>query len=131
MIKKEKREVTVTIADYFDFKFEFDTDSKTEKICNEINNFWGGNIERLENADNCIYNCVGRMIANEIIRLQLKSSFYCGENNAIIAFNDGIEGFYPIDGSYGIKLTYCDDFELNDLDVEFKQEVKEVRNEIK
>lgn len=118
-----KREVTVTIADYFDFKVEFDTNIETEQICNEINNFWGGGVERLENADNCIYNCVTRLIANEIIRLQMKSSFYCGESNAIKAFNEGIEGFYPIDGSCGIKLIYCDDFELNDLDVEFKQNI--------
>lgn len=122
-MSKEKREVTVTIADCFDFKVEFDINSKTEKICNEINNFWGGNEDRLEAANNCIYNCVTRLIANEIIRLQMKSSFYCGEDAAIKEFNKGIEGFYPIDGSYGIKLIYCDDFELNDLDVEFKQNI--------
>ncbi len=122
-MSKEKREVTVTIADYFDFKVEFDINSKTEEVCNEINNFWGGNEDRLEAANNCIYNCVTRLIANEIIRLQMKSSFYCGEDAALKAFSEGIEGFYPIDGSYGIKLTHCEDFELNDLDVEFKQNI--------
>ena len=51
----------------------------------------------------------------------MKSSIYCGVVAAIKAFNDGIEGFPVIDGREGIKLIYCDDFELDDLNVEFKE----------
>lgn len=71
-------------------------------------------------AQDCIYKCVTRLIAHEIIRLQMKSSFYCGVNATKEAFNGGIEGFPPIDGSCGIELIYCDDFELRDLDVFFE-----------
>ncbi|WP_418186765.1 DUF2528 family protein [Aliarcobacter lanthieri] len=114
------KKITVEIAGIFDYTVEFDINSKTEEICNKINNFWSEGNGRLEAANGCIYSCVTRLIANEIIRLQLKSPFYREKEVVIEAFSDGIKGFYPIDGRYGIKLIYCDDFELNDLDVEFK-----------
>ena len=120
----KKIEVKVTFVDVFDVVVVFDENEETYKICHEINNFWSGANDRLNEAQDCIYKCVTRLIAHEIIRLQMKSSFYCGEDAAEKAFNEGIEGFYPIDGSYGIKLTYCDDFELNDLDVFFERTTK-------
>lgn len=114
--------VTVTYEDIFDVRIIFDDNEETKKNCNEINDFWSGAGNRLSDANGCIYRCVTRLIANEIIRLHMKSSFYCGVDAAIKAFNDGIEGFFPIDGSFGIKLDDCDDFELNDLDVCFENE---------
>ncbi len=120
----KKIEVTVTYIDVVDIKIVFDDTPETQKICHEINNFWGGSKNRLEDVDNCIYKCVSRLIGNEIIRLHMKSSFYCGVNAAIKAFNEGIEGFPSIDGQYGIKLEYCDDFELSDLDVDFSVKEK-------
>lgn len=112
-----KIEVTVTYQDIVDIKLIFDDNEDTKKISHEMNDFWSGNKDRLKDADDDIYKCVSKLIANEIIRLHMKSSFYCGVDAAVKAFEDGIEGFYPIDGSYGIKLEYCDDFELSDLEV--------------
>lgn len=117
----QRIEVNITFVDVFDFKVVFDENEETYKLCHEINNFWGGSEDRLSDAQECIYKCVTRLIAHEIIRLQMKSSFYCGVNAAKEAFNYGIEGFPPIDGSNGIELIYCDDFELIDLDVFFER----------
>ncbi len=114
-------EVNITFVDVFDFKVVFDENEETYKLCHEINNFWGGSKVRLSDAQGCIYRCVTRLVAHEIIRLQMKSSFYCGVDAAIKAFNSGIEGFPSIDGSSGIELIYCDDFELTYLDVDFSR----------
>lgn len=103
----------------------FNEDKETYKLCHEINNFWSGNESRLYEAEECIYKCVARLIAEEIIRLQMKSSFYCGIDAAIKAFKEGIEGFPLIDGSQGIELDYCDDFEFSYLDIDFKRETIE------
>ncbi len=116
-----KIEINITFVDIFDFKVVFNENEETYKLCHEINNFWGGSEDRLSDTQECIYKCVTRLIAHEIIRLQMKSSFYCGVNAAIKAFTSGIEGFPPIDGSSGIELIYCDDFELTDLDVDFSR----------
>ncbi|KLE01908.1 DUF2528 family protein [Aliarcobacter butzleri] len=121
----KKIEVKVTLADVNDFIIIFDENEETYKLCHEINDFWSGNKDRLYDAQECIYKCVARLIAHEIIRLQMKSSFYCGEDAAIKAFKEGIEGFPPIDGSCGIKLKYCEDFELKDLDVFFERKTIE------
>lgn len=121
----KKIEVKVTLADVNDFIVVFDENEETYKLCHEINNFWSGSEDRLYDAQECIYKCVSRLIAHEIIRLQMKSSFYCGEDAAIKAFKEGIEGFPPLDGSCGIKLKYCDDFELGDLDVSFERKTIE------
>ncbi|MDN5069507.1 DUF2528 family protein [Aliarcobacter butzleri] len=121
----KKIEVKVTLADVNDFIIIFDENEETYKLCHEINDFWSGNKDRLYDAQECIYKCVARLIAHEIIRLQMKSSFYCGEDAAIKAFKEGIEGFPPIDGSCGIKLKYCEDFELKDLDVSFERKTIE------
>lgn len=98
------------------------TISQRKKICHAINNFWGNSEDRLNKADDCIYQCVTRMIADEIIKLQMRTSLFYGVEAAIKAFTEGIEGFCPIDGSYGIKLDYCDDFELESLFVQYKKE---------
>jgi hypothetical protein len=120
-VMDKKIEVKVTFIDVFDVVVVFDENEETYKMCHEINNFWGGNEDRLSDAQDCIYKCVARLIAHEIIRLQMKSYFYSGEDAAIKEFNKGIEGFPSIDGSMGIKLKYCDDFELKDLDVSFER----------
>lgn len=117
----KKVEVKITFADVVDFKVVFDENEETHNLCHEINNFWSRSEDRLSDAQDCIYKCVTRLIAHEIIRLQMKSSFYCGEDAAKKAFNDGIEGFPSIDGTQGIELIYCDDFELRDLDVFFER----------
>lgn len=108
----KKIEVKITFIDVFDVVVVFDENEETYKNCHEINNFWSGSEDRLSDAQDCICKCVTRLIAHEIIRLQMQSSFYCGVDAAIKAFNDGIEGFYPIDGRHGIELIYCDNFNL-------------------
>lgn len=120
---EDKIQIILTYADHFDVKVTFNKDDETKKICHATNDFWGGSEDRLSESDDCIYKCVTRLIADEIIKLQMRTSFNCGEESVIKAFNEGIEGFYPIDGTCGIKLDYCDDFELRYLDVEY--EIKE------
>ncbi len=117
---EEKIKVTLTYQNSFDVRVVFNKDDETKKLCHATNDFWGGSESRLTDAEDCIYKCVTRLIADEIIKLQMKTSFNCGEESAIKAFDEGIEGFPPIDGSWGIKLEYCDDFELNHLDVDYE-----------
>jgi len=116
----EKIIVQATYENVFEVRVSFAKDDKTKEICHAINNFWGDAEGRLDDANGCIYSCVTKLISKEIARLQMKSSFYCGERAAMDAFNSGIEGFYPIDGSCGIELEYFDDFELNDFYVDFE-----------
>ena len=116
----KKTKVTVTYENIFDVRVVFNNDEETKERCKLINDFWGGAEDRLDNADGCIFKCATKLIANEIIKLQMKSSFYCGEDAAVKAFDEGIEGFYPIDGSCGIKLEYCDDFIIDDFSVDFE-----------
>lgn len=118
----EKVKVTVEFPNYFEVKVEFDKNQKTFDLCQEVNNFWTGAEQRLCDAEECIYQCVTRLIAHEIIRLHCRSYFYTGVENAIKAFNDGIEGFPSIDGSCGIKLIYCDDFDLDEFSVDYYRE---------
>lgn len=117
-----KIRITIEYEHMFDVSIDFLDNEETKKTCHFINDFWGGEKERLEKADGCIYKCATRLIANEIIRLQMRSSFYCGIDAPKEAFNKGIEGFYPIDGTHGIELYAVDDFELNDLDFSFSKE---------
>jgi len=115
-----KIEVSIDIGDHFEVVIVFLDNEETKRICNEINKFWSNSHIRLSEANDCIFKCVTKLIAKEIIRLQMQTSFNCGVHAAIKAFNDGIEGFYPIDGSYGIELYYCDDFEIDYLETYFK-----------
>jgi len=100
----------------FEVQLEFKQDKETKVILYEMNNFWIGADERLQDAKGCIYTTVSKLIAIEILRLQCWSGFYSNENIVIDKFNEGIEGFYPIDGSVGIKLIYTDSVELERLD---------------
>ncbi|PHO09762.1 hypothetical protein CPG37_07025 [Malaciobacter canalis] len=93
----------------FDYEFSvtigFEDNEETLKRLDEINSFWTNSKQRLKDANGCIKRVVARLIAIQILRLQAQSSFYESEPLIKEKFQSGdLEGFYPIDGSFGMEL---------------------------
>lgn len=99
---------------YWECTIEFDTEIFTEELLQECLDFFSWEYD--EEGD--LYEEYARKIAKNILRLLIVADLGSIESR----FKE-LEGFPPIDGSYGIKLIDVDNFEFEDID--FTCELKE------
>lgn len=102
IIKTEKYIIELDVD--FEMTIEIVQNETTLKILHKINNFWSGSKLRLSHFNMCIEKTVCNLIAREVFRLQTTTDMYADLDLVIKAFERDIEGFYPLDGSYGIKI---------------------------
>jgi hypothetical protein len=100
-----KKEYQLTYADGYEMRVEIDHSILTEEKLHELNNFWGGARERL--IRDSVLNAVLKMLcstfmAESVDRMDVEAAFNSGE----------IEGWPPLDGSWGIKLLDYEPFEF-------------------
>ncbi|MFG0647732.1 DUF2528 family protein [Leclercia adecarboxylata] len=92
-----------------ELEVEIDHDVVTEEMLHEINNFWSDAEYRLGRQDS-ILNTVLIMLAKEALLLALSEGY--NTRGVVAAFDwdegNGIEGWPPMDGSQGIKITSVD-----------------------
>lgn len=107
-----KKRYQLTYADGYDMVVEIDHSILTEEKLHVLNNFWGGAATRL--LRDTVLDAVLKMLCAQ----------FMGESveylNAKQRFNEGkVEGWPPLDGSYGIKLVSYDnfEFEMDNVDV--------------
>lgn len=107
----------------YDFKstlqVEIDHSVMTESKLHDLNGFWGGAKERIEDEEN-VLNAVLKMLAAHVMCLIVEyryntkgivSLFDWGERNG------GQEGWPRMDGSHGIKIISTEDFEFSSSDM--------------
>ncbi len=98
------KKYTIELDCDFEMNIGISQDEDTKKRLQEINDFWSGSEDRLLNFSGDIYKTVCSLIAKEVVRLQSITSFNSTKESIIEVFNEGIEGFYPLDGSEGIEI---------------------------
>jgi hypothetical protein len=100
-----KKQYRLTYADGYEMKVEIDHSILTEEKLHELNNFWS-------NAESRLIRCT---VLDAVLKM-LCSTFMAESVerfDPVAAFNSGeIEGWPPLDGSWGIKLLDYDPFEF-------------------
>lgn len=86
--------------------FEVDDEKLTEQLAAEINNFWSGDIDRLDNSEGSVIDAALKLYAVECFQLVAFNNFY-DEEYVTRKFDwsrgEGVEGF-PSFSDAGIKL---------------------------
>ncbi len=85
----------------------------TEKLLHEINGFWGGDDDRLFEADDDVLTAVLRMLV--VMVAQESIEYYWGVETQLKT--KPLEGWPPLDGSYGITLISASRFEFDDSEI--------------
>ena len=87
--------------------FEVDTEKFTEKEANELLNFfvweWDKNNDPVDEAL--------KKYAFTAIRVATKGDY---NTNGVKDEFDDMEGYYPVDGSFGIKLIYAEGYQFDE-----------------
>ena len=100
--------------DKIDVVIEIDNEKVTNKDLHEINNFWSGSDDRVDEEDGSVLNAVLKMLANVIFSNQLYYGF--GTSGSIRKFDwdkEGVEGWPKMDGSMGFKIISVDDADFD------------------
>jgi len=97
-----------------DVRIEIDHDLITDELLHEINNFWGGAEERIE-EEGSVLNAVLKLLAQEALSEQVRSLYNVAEEFK----TEPPEGWPKLDGSCGIKLLSCDEvtFDRDDMTI--------------
>lgn len=97
-----KKIYNLSYADGFEMRVEIDHSILTEEKAHELNNFWSGARERVLEHGSAL-NAVMVMLCVEFMSQIIEVMDPVG------AFNSGrIEGWPPLDGSWGIRLVTHD-----------------------
>lgn len=120
-----KDKYIVELDGNFEMTVEIKNDESTLKVLHEINNFWSGSKSRLSSAKGCIDTAVLKLIAGEVVRFQARTAFNEDLDSVLKEFNGGIEGYYPMDGSFGIEIIDIEiPFSPSDLDFDVNKATK-------
>ncbi|MCW2478862.1 DUF2528 family protein [Candidatus Symbiopectobacterium sp. NZEC135] len=109
-----------------DLIVDVDLDIVTEDSLNVINNFWSDSSWRLNDANGNLLFAVLKMLAQQCFQMVTAHGF--NANGLIHQFDwdggNGMEGWPPMDGSYGFKIISCDEleFDMGDITVSEVQE---------
>ncbi|WP_416440419.1 DUF2528 family protein [Leeuwenhoekiella sp. A16] len=94
-------------------KFEVDTEKFTPQLANDTLTFFLWDYDK--NGDP-----VDEAVRKYALRAIIESTLHDHNTEGVIAdFNDG-EGFYPIDGSCGIKLLHVEGYTFDENKLEVK-----------
>lgn len=116
-IKKYIVEWPSHLESYAEMHIEVDHDVMTEKQLHEINNFWSGADYRLKESGGSVLNAVLAHLAAAAMNVAVEC--YVNTEGVVEEFNgDGREGWPPMDGSEGFKITYVnvsEVFQIEDM----------------
>jgi hypothetical protein len=102
-----KKQYQLTYADGYDMTVEVDHSILTDEKAHELNNFWSGAQDRIDRRRGDIIETVLTMLCVEFMQLSVEHL------DPEAAFNNGeVEGWPPLDGSWGIKLVHYEPFEF-------------------
>lgn len=92
-----------------ELEVEIDHDVMTDEKLNEINNFWSNADYRLQRQGS-VLNAVLVMLAKEALLIALSQNYntYGVVSEFDWSKGEGVEGWPPMDGSEGIKITSVD-----------------------
>ncbi len=98
-------------------KFEVNTEIFTEVEAQETLDFFTWDYDKDENP-------IDAIMKKYAIKVIEEATFHNYSTYGVIsAFNDK-EGFFKLDGSEGIKLTYVEEFEFDEEDLEMEITIK-------
>jgi hypothetical protein len=101
-----KKQYQLTYADGYDMTVEVDHSILTDEKAHELNNFWSGAEDRVFEHGSALL-AVLTMLCVEFMALSVERM------DPEAAFNSGeVEGWPPLDGSWGIKLVDYEPFEF-------------------
>lgn len=109
------KKISLTYLNGLETILEFD--EKSEKFCHEINGLRPNSQKRLEEANNDIFVCIARMIAET--KMMEGLSKYCAvlyQNHEKLLRQIG-----ELDGSRGIKLLKSDNIDISQIEVKDKK----------
>lgn len=101
--------------------YEIDHNLLTEEKIHEINEFWMDHESRIDGSGSALAGVLS-MLTRVILPMQ---AYYGWTTYGVIdefdfkTGNGGIEGWPPLDGSYGIKLIRADGFEFDEDEMTF------------
>lgn len=105
----------VCYNDYYVFAWEIDlNNSKATESIKQSVEFWTGWEHRLELNDGDYITTFFKQITIEVIRESFANNY---NKKGVISAIGRREGYPPIDGSQGIKLIRCDNFDIEDKDL--------------
>lgn len=107
-----KKRYSLLYAIQFEVVVEIDDTICTDELLHEINNFWSGAEDRLDDSDGDVTLAVLKMLCTMCLRVST-SSFVV----PYLTHSHNEEGWPVLDGSWGIKLISVDDFEFEDSEV--------------
>lgn len=94
---------------------EVDHDILNDELLHEINNFWFDAEHRLAACNGNILKVVLRLLATAAIREEITS------RGGVSSFVDGeMEGWPPLDGTFGIRLIKVEELTFEDSDINIK-----------
>lgn len=97
------------------FKVVVDIDDEkcNEAFLHQINGFWGGDDDRLFDADDDVLTAVLRMLV--VMAAQESIEYWLSVETQLRT--KPLEGWPPLDGSYGITLISASRFEFDDSEI--------------
>lgn len=109
--------ISLTYLNNLETILEFD--EKSEKFCHEINDYRFYNKKRLEEANNDIFVCIGKLIVESLMISEM------GENHYGSPYHEDHEFFLKrfgkLDGSKGITLLKSDVIDVRNIEVKDKK----------
>jgi hypothetical protein len=82
---------------------EIDTDLATDAVLHEMNDFWANGEEKLKETGGDVLTAVLRRLYEAAAYAHILKDIHTA-GDMIEHFNEK-EGWYPLDGSYGIRIT--------------------------
>lgn len=119
MLKKYE----VEWKDDFSVTFAVDHSVMTDEKLHEINDFWSGSEDRLDDADGNITKAVLTLLAGVALTIQLEYGLNAFGVMKRFDWDDdgGVEGWPKMDGSDGILLAQISGIEFYESDFWFKE----------
>ncbi len=106
------KQYKLTSFDDFTVVIEIDHDKCTEELLTEINNFWSGHEDRLNEADGNLLHAVLGIIYRRTWWTLAEMGGLAWVDDMVKEFGK-MEGWPPMDGSFGIKFVSFDDVEFD------------------
>ena len=93
---------------------EVDDEKMPDDMLEQINGFWSGDEERLLYADDNLLNAVLTLLAETVFHVQFS---YKLNTYGVVKEFERLEGWPPMDGTYGFKIIDAESFEIDHFDI--------------
>lgn len=107
-----KRKATISF-DWWKAEVEVDTSEQTIKHMKEQILFWANGKQRIYDEDGDVLTAYLKMLGEELLTIAVAP---VSVESVILEFKD-LEGWAPLDGSFGAKLLSIDQWEFVELEV--------------